>query len=239
MLIIGLILIIGITYAYIINTSGGNEKDYIGMQDIDIEYIDGESINTSEIQLPIDEDEVLNNAPNNTFSVKNNNDKEIYLRFKITGLPINDDTKVVFNDFNFRYMLCYEDNSVVSDGSFENYDVDNNEVIIATNIKQNASSTVKYKLYVYIRDNGRNQNHFLNKNISGKIKVESFDKKLLTLKDEILARNPVNEATPNFDAIADTDEGLFKDVDDDGETYYFEEQLKITMLILLICYGVL
>lgn len=42
-----------------------------------------------------------------------------------------------------------------------------------------------------------------------------------TLADVILENNPVNETKPNFETIADTDEGLFKDVDDDGDTYYF------------------
>ena len=218
---LSLVLIIAFTYAYIINSVRGNEKTFVSMDNIDIEYIDGESINTSNMQLPISSNDVLDSAPNNTFSVKNNNTEDIYLTFKITELPINSDTEIVYEDFNFRYALYYEDNTIVSEGCFENYDSDTKELVLATNIKQNASSTVNYKLYIYIRDNGRDQNHFLNKDISGKIKVESYDKKLPTLSDAILANNPVNETTPDFNTTATTDEGLFKGMDADGDTYYF------------------
>ena len=39
--------------------------------------------------------------------------------------------------------------------------------------------------------------------------------------DLIKKNNPVNETTPNFGAVATTDEGLFKATDFDGDTYYF------------------
>ena len=38
---------------------------------------------------------------------------------------------------------------------------------------------------------------------------------------KILMDNPLNETTPDFSQVATTDEGLFRGVDADGETYYF------------------
>ena len=49
-----------------------------------------------------------------------------------------------------------------------------------------------------------------------------FDKiDVLKLADKILEDNPVNTNKPDFNTTATTDEGIFRDVDDDGDTYYF------------------
>ena len=46
------------------------------------------------------------------------------------------------------------------------------------------------------------------------------------LKDKILEDNPVNSGKPYFNTIATTDEGIYKDVDADGTTYYFRGNVK-------------
>ena len=49
-----------------------------------------------------------------------------------------------------------------------------------------------------------------------------FDKeKEPTASDSILGNITVNEGTPDFSQIADTDEGVFKAKDDDGDAYYY------------------
>jgi len=49
-----------------------------------------------------------------------------------------------------------------------------------------------------------------------------FDKRLLSItSDTILANVTVNEGTPDFSQVADTDEGVYKAQDDDGTSYYF------------------
>ena len=46
------------------------------------------------------------------------------------------------------------------------------------------------------------------------------------LSDKILYDNPVNSGKPDFSTVATTDEGVFKDVDADGDTYYFRGDVE-------------
>ena len=85
-LIICLFLITGFTYAYLVNNVSGESKNIVGIKDINIEYIDGESINTNDLQLPIKDEEVFEYAPSNTFSIKNNEESKIYLKLKISDI---------------------------------------------------------------------------------------------------------------------------------------------------------
>ncbi len=243
-----MVLLIGSTLAYLIVTNKGNDKDYITMDNIDIEYVDGESIRNNDLQIPMNEDEVLKYAPKHEFSVRNNNNKEVYLRFKLTNLNID---KEIYSDSNLRYSLYHNDDKI-GGGSFEAYDEKTKELILLTNIKQNASSEENYQLYIWIRDNGGNQNHFLNMNLDGKIKVEGYDKELPTLASAILGKNNKNviTETPDFSKVAVSQEyydtlpesgitsddttkvnavvenGLYSDFDDDGETYYYRGHIE-------------
>ena len=113
-----MIILIGSTLAYLIVTNKGNDKDYITMDNIDIEYVDGSSIRNNDLQIPMNEDEVLKYAPKHEFSVRNNNNKEIYLRFKLTNLNID---KEIYSDSNLRYSLYHNDEKI-GVGSFEAYD---------------------------------------------------------------------------------------------------------------------
>ena len=49
--------------------------------------------------------------------------------------------------------------------------------------------------------------------------VSEYDPILLS--EKILEDNPANTNKPDFNTVATTDEGIYKDVDEDGETYYF------------------
>ncbi len=195
-----MILLIGSTLAYLLVNNKGNDKNYIIMDNIDIEYVDGESIGNNDLQLPINDDEVLEHAPKHEFSVRNNNNKEVYLCFKITDLNID---KEISDDPYLRYSLYHNDDKIAV-GSFDSYDKDKKELVMLTNYKQEENSTEKYQLYIYIKDNRDNQNHFLNKNISGKIKIEGYDKEVPTLTKAILGVNNQNVITDSahFDKIA-------------------------------------
>ena len=48
-----------------------------------------------------------------------------------------------------------------------------------------------------------------------------FNKKVVGASTTILGNITVNEGTPDFSQIADTDEGVFKAKDDDGDAYYY------------------
>ena len=238
------VLLLGSTLAYLLITNKGKENEFITMDNIDIEYVEGSSIRNNDLQLPMNEDEVLKYAPKHEFSVRNNNNKEVYLSFKLTNLNID---KEIYSDGNLRYSL-YHNNEKIGVGSFEAYDEKTKELILLTNIKQDASAEESYQLYIWIRDNGGNQNHFLNMNLNGKIKVEGYDKELPTLASAILGKNNKNVITdtPDFskasvsqeyyDTLPETSSdstvlskskamvetgGLYKDTDSDGDTYYY------------------
>ena len=220
-----LILVCGITYAYLINNNSGKINNFIALDNIDIEYIDGESINSSDFQIPMKDSEVLEYAPSYSFTVKNNYKDKVYLKFKLTNLNIDSTNKEVYDDGNLRYMLYNGDEKIAS-GTIANYNEQTKEVTLLTNYEQESNISKTYKLYVYIKDTWQNQNHFLNKNITGKIRVEGYDKKLPTLASKIIENNPIDINTPDFSKVVTTDEGLIRGEDSDGYTYYFRGDVK-------------
>ena len=239
-----MIILIGSTLAYLIISNKGSENEFITMDNIDIEYVDGSSIGNNDLQLPINENEVLEHAPKHEFSVRNNNNKEVYLSFKITDLKIDEE---ISNDPYLRYSLYHNDEKITV-GSFDSYDKDKKELVMLSNYKQEENSTEDYQLYIYIKDNRDNQNHFLNKSINGKIKIEGYDKELPTLAKAILGENNQNVITdtPDFSKAAVSQEyydtltestdpkksqvtvenGLYQDTDSDGKTYYFRGHVE-------------
>ncbi len=198
------VLLSGTTFAYLINTNLGDVNEFLALKNVDIEYVDGESINSSDLQLPMNDDEVEQFSTGNSFTVKNNYSKDIYLRFKLIDLNIDSSTTTVFNDGNLRYAL-YQGSTKIGGGTLANYDANTYEVVLLNNYMQQASTNKEYTLYVYIKDSWQNQNHFLNTNITGKIRVEGYDKKLPTLATKIIDNNT----------------NLLESVDSDGTTYYF------------------
>ena len=214
------VLLSGTTFAYLINTNLGDVNEFLALKNVDIEYVDGESINSSDLQLPMNDDEVEQFSTGNSFTVKNNYSKDIYLRFKLIDLNIDSSTTTVFNDGNLRYAL-YQGSTKIGGGTLANYDANTYEVVLLNNYMQQASTNKEYTLYVYIKDTWQNQNHFLNQNITGKIRVEGYDKELPTLASKIVENNEIVTTTPDFNTIATTDEGLIAGFDSDGETYYF------------------
>ena len=58
-----MILLIGSTLAYLIISNKGRENEFVTMDNIDIEYVDGVSIRNNDLQIPMNEDEVLKYAP--------------------------------------------------------------------------------------------------------------------------------------------------------------------------------
>ncbi len=83
------------------------------------------------------------------------------------------------------------------------------------------STDYNYTLEITFKDTGKDQNHNMNKNISGKVEVE-FAEEGITTKDIIAGLNAKTE-TPDFSVIATTDEGVYAVSDGmyGGTSYYW------------------
>ena len=96
------------------------------------------------------------------------------------------------------------------------------EVNILLETKTVTTSTdYNYTLEITFKDTGKDQNHNMNKNISGKVEVE-FAEEGITTKDIIAGLNAKTE-TPDFSVIATTDEGVYAVSDGmyGGTSYYW------------------
>ncbi len=83
------------------------------------------------------------------------------------------------------------------------------------------STDYNYTLEITFKDTGKDQNHNMNKNISGKVEVE-FAEEGITTKDIIAGLNAKTE-TPDFSVTATTNEGVYAVSDGmyGGTSYYW------------------
>ncbi len=96
------------------------------------------------------------------------------------------------------------------------------EVNILLETKTVTTSTdYNYTLEITFKDTGKDQNHNMNKNISGKVEVE-FAEEGITTKDIIAGLNAKTE-TPDFSVTATTNEGVYAVSDGmyGGTSYYW------------------
>ena len=131
----------------------------------------------SKITMPIKDDDRYNYANKNSFMITIEDD----LREYETGIEILLKDIVMSNDLknkNYKYELL-QDNIVVSTGNFSNIGSSNNMIIMPmTVLKPNAyPKTYNYELYIWLSDDGTDQNNLMNKEFKARIGVNSATKK--------------------------------------------------------------
>lgn len=158
------VLTFSVSYAVFFKSESGTvQSGNIG--NLDITYTDGETFNFSN-QIPLLSEEVLEYASSYDFIVKNTGNVVAYAEISFSELVIDD---VLKSDGNFKWAL-YEGETKLSEGNFQNAST---ILSLKKNISLSASATKTYTIRVWVNDNGENQNHLLNKTMTGKISVSA------------------------------------------------------------------
>ena len=170
-----LILLLGVSFAAFLVMEESGEKE-VTYGTLDIEYIDGETINAAN-SIPLAVEEVEEYASKTNFTIKNKGDIPVYIEISLVDINITDALKTK----DFMYSL-YKEDELLSVGTFENC---GNELVLKNDILQRIGNTpVNYTIAIWIQDNGGDQNYLLKQSMSAKINVKATDKKLVRLPKE-------------------------------------------------------
>lgn len=127
--------------------------------------------------MPIYDDDRYTYGEKNTFTVTvgdNLKDYDTGIEISLTNLKIADELKIA----DYKYELL-QDGVVVSSGNFSNVGMSTNMTIMPMKILNTVSfpQTYTYELYIWLSENGANQNNLMNKVFNAKLNVNSAIKK--------------------------------------------------------------
>lgn len=187
-------VVVGATFA--IYTFVGGPKNNTDISAVytgtfSIEYLSGDKINfhylTPREKPTIDDEE---NVYKNNFKVTNtgslNGEATIYIDITKNKFELDDTLKYALykkkNKEKYEYIEDVNEYSEEIDEDFEEIIegyIDNNskEITIASKLEFNSNETEEYTLLIWIEENGKNQSDDMDKELSGKIRVEAMQKK--------------------------------------------------------------
>ncbi len=210
-----LVTLIGIAVAFFTSRSESGKKT-VRVGNLSIIY-ENEKVFKLSNQFPVYDEDIEEDASKIEFTVRNNGDVLEYASISMIDIAIDEKLKIP----DFKYAL-YEKNisEPVKEGNFENAGT---EINVGKNIEFEAEASKDYVLYVWLSENDGDQSNLMGTTFKAKIKLEGYGKKQGKLLSKKIKEDnaPIKEDKPDFDQIATEDEGLIKDKDDDGDTYYF------------------
>ena len=191
------LLIIGFSYsAYKTEKENENATLVLTDQYFSINYLDGKNFNIKEL-LPGD-------TYSKKISVTNVSDVNTYLTIGIMDINKSSD--------NLKLTVVDNQGEVVYDKTITNIDV---EVVKSTDL--GVGKTLSYTIMV--KNEGTESSSFYANILAYKEIIKQASN---TFKDTILANTQVKELeTETITSTSETDEGLIKTKDDDGDTYIF------------------
>ena len=149
-----------------------------------------------------------------TFTVSNTTSNPVYYSIELVS-----DEEAVKTDNCTNNQIGLEYINWNMEGNNNVYSIANNNDIVSEGYLA-SGDTKTMSIRIWLDDKAPNSiigSHFHGKLILNYKQAEGYTK----LSDKILENNPVNINKPDFNTVATTDEGVFEDVDADGETYYF------------------
>ncbi len=211
-----LVTLIGIAIAFFTSRSESGKKT-VKVGNLSIIY-ENEKVFKLSNQFPVYDEDIEEDASKIEFTVRNNGNVLEYASISMIDITIDDKLKIP----DFKYAL-YEKNisEPVKEGNFENAGT---EINVESNIEFAADTSRDYVLYVWLSENDGDQSDLMGTTFTAKIKLEGYgkeQKEKVLLSEQIKKNSPISEDKPNFSTVATDDEGLIKDVDDDGDTFYF------------------
>ena len=132
---------------------------------------------TSKIVMPIYDEDRYNYASKNSFTVTIGEDLKGYssgIEISLDNIKMSDELKIA----NYKYELL-ENNITISTGDFSNIG-NNNKIILKPMTVLNVVSyptTYNYDLYIWLSEDGTDQNYLMSKNFTAKISIDSAVKK--------------------------------------------------------------
>ncbi len=219
-IIVVLVLIIGITYSYL-SANNKTPANSVKAGTLLISYEDDNlnAINVSNIQ-PIYDKDIKEKASKISFQVNNTGTAKAFVDINITDISLPSELA----DLEFKWAL-YSGEEKISNGNFRN--VLDNKLLLTNNQEISSKGNKSYDLYIWISENELDQSDMMEKTFSGKITVVGHQNKQAELLSKVIKdNNEPSTQKPDFSKIAETDEGLIQDIDDDGETYYFRGNVK-------------
>ena len=220
---VALVILLGISFAYAYFSSiNKSDNKTVQAGSLKITYSDDNlnTINLSNI-APIHDEDIKTKASKLEFKITNNGSSKAYVDIYLNDIVLPDELV----SLEFKWAL-YSGEEKIYNGNFRN--ILDNKQLLMNNIELNKEENKTYQLYIWISENDLNQNNMMNKTFSAKILVKANQKKGNDLLTKIIKdnNNPIVTTTPDFNSMTTTDEGLIKDYDDDGETYYFIGNVK-------------
>ncbi len=131
----------------------------------------------SSVNMPIKDEDHRNYANINSFTItfgENLTKYETAISIVLDEIYLSEELRIA----NYKYELV-ENNQVVSSGDFSNIGSNTTLVLYPSKIMEIESypTTYTYELYIWLSDDGSNQNHLMDKGFSGRVKVNSAVKK--------------------------------------------------------------
>jgi len=160
-------VIIGATfaiYSLIFSHKEGTSAVYTGT--LSIEYLSGDIIKFNFLK-PVEELDLESNLNmyKNEFKVTNTGTLDSLLSV-ILEINVNE-----FSNETLMYSL-YDDNGLILQDFLEG----KNEITIAKNIVLENDTTKNFTLFIWLKENGENQNEEMRKNLVGQIRVDASQK---------------------------------------------------------------
>lgn len=132
---------------------------------------------SSSLNAPIMDEDKENFANVNAFTITFGNNLEKYetaISIVLDEIYMDDALKIS----NYKYELVGNNETIIK-GDFSMLG-DNHEIVLLPNTVMdiaNYPQTNTYELYIWLSEDGTNQNELMNKNFSGRVKINSASKK--------------------------------------------------------------
>ena len=211
---------LGSSYAAFVWNDNASTNDTVATGTYEINISDSSPDTNGTINLasayPMTDEEGINSTPYK-FTITNSGSHSISYTLKLS-----DDTATISED-NCSGNLMERDYIKMNMGG------DTSSTILLSTLTDNIldSGTLKtgesksYDLRLWLKDQVPNE--VIGRHFHGKLEVETKQLTIrnTTLVDAIKKDNTLSTTTPDFSQAATTNEGLLRDYDDDGPTYYF------------------
>lgn len=180
-------LMLGSSYAYYVSTGGTTLNATTGNFDnpVSIVFGQGDYVNIK-TGVPIREEQlsVYTTSYNNFYIIPNATILDGYeasATISLTDISIDEELKV--SDFKY-YLVCYNIagnlavpfRKIGTGLDFTDEVLDSNNLVVFSSL--DISREYECSFYVYLEENGSDQNHLMNKNFSARIKIDSAFRKV-------------------------------------------------------------
>ena len=197
-LVISIVLVIGISYAYFITEEEtGEQTTTVG--NLDLTFTESTVLRLTNA-IPLRDEDVENSASEIPFLITNTGTVNIYTSINLDSVTMSDALKI----YDFKWAL-YEGDNKVTTGDFSSGASSYN---LANNLLIRPSETNRYMVRIWVSSSSLDQSTLSASTFSATVSAKGYSSELRTLSNRILAHNNVVTTSPTFSAESE-DLGLF------------------------------